>query len=159
MLVVLSLLLIYESQLPAGTTVLLGVFVLAAIGAGTGLRAARPALLREAAPIPVLLGLGVLAVESPLLPLSELLVGLTGVVFVAWLMDDPARPPAGVSRGMIGWTIPALGVGVAWASSFLLPSRAAPVGVAGGLLAGALVLLAYLISRPDLFDRPEPTTI
>ena len=107
----------------------------------------------------MILVLGVLAAETPIAPIPELLVGVVGVVFVAWLVDDPSRPPGAIVRGAVEWTIPGAGVGVAWASSFLLPSTAAPVGVAGGLLAAAIVVLAYLVRRPELFDRAEAATI
>lgn len=128
-------------------------------GVGVGLRASRSSVLREAAPIPVLLGVGFLSVETVVAPIPELLAGITGVVFVAWLMDDPSRPSAGVARGAVEWAVPGLAVAVAWASSFLLPSSSAPIGVAGALLVGVVALVAYLVRRPDLFDQGGPTTI
>ena len=100
-----------------------------------------------------------MAPKTPIAPIPELLVGMAGVVFVAWLLDDPSRPAAGATRGAVEWAIPALGVGVAWASSFLLPTTAAPIGVAGGMLAAALIVLAYLVRRPELFDRDRASTI
>jgi hypothetical protein len=158
-LMVLALLLALESPLSGADQLLLAALALLLIATGVGFRGSPKAYLRSAAPLPVLLGLGVVVVELPLSSLAELLAGVLGVLFVAWLMEEPTRPPAGVARGAMGWLIPGLGVAVAWASSFLLPSNAAPVGVAGGLLAAALVLLAYLTRRPDLFDRGEPATI
>ncbi|MGA9840560.1 MAG: hypothetical protein WBS16_09070, partial [Thermoplasmata archaeon] len=62
-------------------------------------------------------------------------------------------------RGAVVWAVPGLAVGVAWASEFLLPSTSAPLGVAGGLLAASLIALAYLVSRPELFDREAAPTI
>jgi hypothetical protein len=128
-------------------------------GAGIGLRASRSSTVRRSAPIPVLAALGFLALETAIAPIPELLVGASGVVFVAWLLDDPSRPPAGVARGAVEWALPGLAVGVAWTSSFLLPATTAPIGVAGALLVGVVVAIAYLVRRPDLFDRAEPTTI
>jgi hypothetical protein len=138
------------SRLPIPWALLLA---LLGVGAGVGLRATRYSLLREVSVLPVLVALGGLALTAPLLAVPELLVGAAGVVFVAWLADDPARPRGGARRGAIVWAIPGLGVGVAWASAFLLPSTAAPLGVAGGLLAASLIALAYLVARPELFDR------
>jgi hypothetical protein len=135
--------------------------LVAAVGvaASLGLRANGRPWPAELAPVPVLVALGVLAVETPISPLPELLVGATGVAFVAWLADDPWRPPAGAARGALVWALPGFGVGIAWASTFLLPRSAASLGVAGGLLAAAIIALAYLVSRPDLFDRGDATTI
>jgi hypothetical protein len=75
------------------------------------------------------------------------------------LLDDPSRPAGGAVRGAPVWAISALAVGVAWASSFLLPGTAAPLGVAGGLLAASLIALAYLVRRPELFDQALAPTI
>ncbi len=155
-LAVAVLVLALDSRLPTAVALLLAA---AGIASSVVLRAVGRPGFAEAAPVPVLAVLGLLAVETPIAPLPELLVGAAGVVFVAWLSDDPWRPPAGLSRGALGWAVPALGVGIAWASTFLLPSSAASLGVAGGLLAGALLALAYLVSRPDLFGRDEATTI
>ncbi|MGI0130236.1 MAG: hypothetical protein ACREDE_01135 [Thermoplasmata archaeon] len=132
---------------------------LVGVALGVGLRAASNPLVREAAPLPPLVALGFLATKTPLDPLADLLVGAAGVVFVAWLLDDPSRPPAGLARGVVEWAIPALAVGLAWTSAFLLPGGAASFGVAGGLLAASLFLLAYLVRRPELFDRDEGATI
>ncbi len=158
-LFLITLGLAYDTHLPVVPTILLGLLGLLGVIAGIGLRAARYSVLREAAPVPVLVALGVLAAETPVGPLPELLVGVAGVVFIAWLLDDPSRPASGATRAAVEWTIPALGVGLAWTSSFLLPSSAAPLGVAGGLLAASLLVLAYLVRRPDLFDREEAATI
>lgn len=155
-LVLVVLLLAYGSRLPLGPALLLAAL---GIAFGVALRAARYPLLRDGAMVPVLVVLGVFAAETPIAPIPELFVGVAGVVFVAWLMDDPSRPPAAVARGAVEWAIPAVGVGVAWTSAFLLPSTAAPVGVAGVLLVSALLLLAYLVRRPDLFERDEAPTL
>lgn len=146
----------FDSRLSTGVALLLAAVGLAS---SVGLRAVGRTSLTEGSPVPVLAALGALALETPIAPLPELLVGVVGVVFVAWLLDDPWRPPGGVARGAAVWAIPAFGVGIAWASTFLLPSSAASLGVAGGLLAAALIALAYLVSRPDLFDRGGATTI
>jgi hypothetical protein len=114
---------------------------------------------QDLAPVPVLATLGVLAAAAPIGPVPEVLAGAAGVVVLAWIADDPTRPPRGVLRGAVGWGLPGLAVGLAWASSFLLPGSAAPVGVAGGLLAAAVIALAYLFLRPELADAGPASTI
>ena len=126
-------------------------------GAGLALRAQARARLRAIAPVPALAALLVAALASPLGLLPELLAGMAGLAFLAWLADDPTRPAGGLGRARMTLLLPALALGIAWASALLLPSRAAPIGVAGGLLAGALVALAILIARPGAFDREEAT--
>ncbi|MGI0071351.1 MAG: hypothetical protein ACRECT_04700 [Thermoplasmata archaeon] len=158
-LVLVAVALAYESDLRGLPAILLGLLAVLGIAAGVTVRVAAPPALRDVAFAPILLALGALALETPLLPVAELLPGIAGVVFVAWLLDDPWRPPAGAMRGAAEWALPGLAVGLAWASELLLPRGAAPVGVAGGLLAGALILLVYLVYRPDLFDRDEAATI
>jgi hypothetical protein len=146
----------YGTALPTGPAFALA---LLGVGAGVGLRAARESILRELSAVPVLVVLGVLAAATPVSPVPDLLVGAAGVAFVAWLTDDPARPSGGAKRGALVWAVPGLAVGVAWASEFLLPSTAAPLGVAGGLLAASLIILAYLVARPELFDHDGAPTI
>ncbi len=124
-------------------------------GAALALRAQARARLRAIAPVPALAALLVAALASPLGLLPELLAGMAGLAFLAWLADDPTRPAGGLGRARMTLLLPALALGIAWASALLLPSRAAPIGVAGGLLAGALVALAILIARPGAFDREE----
>ncbi len=126
-------------------------------GAALALRAQARARLRAIAPVPALAALLVAALASPLGLLPELLAGMAGLAFLAWLADDPTRPAGGLGRARMTLLLPALALGIAWASALLLPSRAAPIGVAGGLLAGALVALAILIARPGAFDREEAT--
>jgi hypothetical protein len=156
LLAIALLVLAVDSQLPTVTGLILAAV---GLGASVGLRAVPRPAFPEVAPVPALLALAALSVETPIAPLPELLVGAAGVVFVAWLLDDPWRPPAGFWRGALVWAIPAFAVGIAWASTFLLPSSSASIGVAGALLAAALVALAFLVSRPELFSTDEPATI
>jgi hypothetical protein len=78
-----------------------------------------------------------------------------GLAFLVWLADDPARPAGGARRGLATVAVPALAVGIAWSSTLFLPAGAVPLGVAGGLLALTLALVAFLVGRPSLFDREE----
>lgn len=156
LLAAVTLLAAYGAALPA-----LPALVLAALGVGLGvvLRGVRSEPVRATFPVPVLLVLGFLALSAGVGALELLIVGLAGATFVAWLTDDPYRPPSGAGRGALLWLLPTLGVTTAWASLFLLPRSSSSVGIAGGLVAGALAVLAYLLSRPDLFDRETTATI
>lgn len=107
---------------------------------------------RAFALLPVLAALGILAFAAPPGPVGELLAGAGGVAVLAWLSADPHRPSRGLQRGALGWALPGLAVGLAWAGSFLLPPSAAPLGVAGGLVAGAVIALAVLFRRPELAE-------
>lgn len=146
----------YGCGLATGEALLLAVL---GVATAVGMRSLRHPLLAEVAPLPALVVLGAFAAVTPIAPLPELLVGVAGIAFVVWLVDDPLRPSAGIIRGAGVWGVPALGVGIAWASTFLLPPSAASLGVAGGLLAGGLILLAYLVGRPEMFDREQASTI
>ena len=146
----------YVSRLPTAVALSVGA---AAVFASVALRSSRDPTVRAWAILPVLLVLGALAWQAPVAPVPELLAGLGGVAFVLWLTDDPVRPAAGYRRGWIVWTLPGLGVALAWTSTFLLPSTAAPVGVAGGLLVAAVLAIAFLVRQPHLFDSDLPATI
>lgn len=146
----------YGSGLPVGPAFAVAVV---GLGLGVGLRAVDATDVRATFPVPVVVALGILAVFAGVAPFELLLVGLGGAAFVAWLADDPRRPPSGAVRGASLWLVPLLGVTLAWASSFLLPSSSAALGVAGGLAAGALVLLAVLLARPDWIERDPAATI
>lgn len=113
---------------------------------------------REAAWMPLVVGLGGLALLSPLTVLAELVAGLGGVAILSWMADDPDRLPGGFVRGLSTIALPAFAVGVAWGSGLLLPPGVAPVGVAAAVLAIALAAVAFLIGRPDVFDREEAAT-
>ena len=86
----------------------------------------------------------------------ELLAGGCGLAFLAWLADDPARERGGLVRAPPLITLPAVALGITWASALLLPSGSATLGVAAGLLAFALLAVALLAARPELFDREAP---
>ena len=135
----------------------LGVALAAVVLAG-GLGLITDDRFRRLAPVPLLAGLLALTAEVPTGPGFDLLAGAAGVVVLAWIAEDPARPAGGAVRGAIGWGLPGLAVGLAWVSSFLLPPAAAPIGVAGGLLAAILILLAWLFERPEMVvSEPAPT--
>lgn len=122
-------------------------------------RGGRGPSMREASLVPLVAAAGFLAFEASFGPLPELLAGFAGVTLVLWATDDPARPVGGVHRGVLVWGLPAMGVAVAWTSTFVLPPSAAPLGVAGGLLAAALIAIAVLVRSPRLFDEDAAATL
>jgi hypothetical protein len=139
------------------TAVGLGV-ALGSVGVAAGFSLPSVSRIRPLAPLPLLAGFLVLAAGLPSDPAPELLAGVGGVVLLAWIAEDPARPAGGALRGAIGWGLPCLAVGLAWISAFLLPPSAAPIGVAGGLLAAVVIALAALFHRPELVtSEPAPT--
>jgi hypothetical protein len=144
------------SRLPVTVAVAVA---LAGVVLSEALRSTANGRLRKMAPTPVLVALGAVALAAPLGALPELWAGVAGVAVLVWIADDPARPAFGAVRGAFGWGLPALAVGLAWVSSFLLPPSAVPVGVAGGLLAAAVVALAYLVRRPELADPGAAATL
>jgi len=106
-------------------------------------------------PVPVLLALGVLAVTSPAVPAAVLFGGFATVAVLLWLADDPGRPSGGGRRAVLALGSGALAVVIA--GSLVLVARVshAEVGVAGGILAFVLLLLAYLLVR-GAGERPRP---
>lgn len=125
---------------------------------GIGLRFVRPSRVRSWAPVPVLLALATGTVASPLGVVPELAAGGCALAFLVWLVDDPARPAGGLWRGRATVLLPAFALGTAWASSLLLPSRSAPLGVAAGLLVFVIAALAFLMGSPGVFDRDAAAT-
>ncbi len=155
LLALAAALLAYLGTLP----VLLGVgLALVLSGSGGALRALSHRRARAMAPLPALAALVLGAVASPLGLLPELVAGVAGVAFLAWLADDPTRPAGGVGRARTTLLVPSLSLGIAWASALLLPSGSASIGVAAGLLVAALVALALLVARPGVIDREPAAT-
>ena len=123
-----------------------------AIGVGgvaiaSALRGWRPEQYRTVALAPAILALAILAATAPPVPAAELFGGLSGLAFLLWAADDPSRPSGGGRRAVPTIALASLGVGLAWAITLAVPGRAADIGLAGALLASALVLLALLVAR------------
>ncbi len=141
-----------------GDRALLLAGTLVAVGLGVVLRRFAGAGARPFAPVPILAGLGLAAVVSPLGLVPALAAGAAGLVFLLWLADDPHRPAGGVRRAGAGLLLPALAVAMSWVSALLLPPGSATVGVAAGLLVLAIGAVAFLLARPRGFDREEALT-
>ena len=143
------------SGLPSGEGI---VVVLAGVAVGGVLQRLRShAMLRSLAPVPAVLGLALVALDSTLGLLPELLAGLSGVALLVWLADDPDRPVGGILRARLTIAVPGLALGIAWAGALLLPSNSASLGVAVALLVFVIVAVAFLIGQPSTFDREEPS--
>lgn len=98
-------------------------------------------------PLPVLLALGALAVSSPSVPSTELFGGFATVAVLLWLADDPGRPAGGGRRAVVALGSGALAVVIAGTFALVVHVPHAEVGVAGGILAFVLLLVAYLLVR------------
>jgi len=131
--------------------------LVAAVGVAVAavMRLATPRTVAAYAPFPALVGFGVVAVRAPVGIGTELIAGLTGLAFLVWLADDPSRPVGGAVRSLPTVVVPALALGIAWSSALFLPGSAIPLGVAGGLLALVIAVVAFLVARPTTFDREE----
>lgn len=152
LLLVVAVVVGYVAGFPSG----FGPFVAAAgVVVAAGLRMSRSPTVAACAPVPVLAVLVLEVLQAPLGLGIELISGVAGLAFLVWLADDPARPVGGARRGLSTIAVPALALGIAWSSTLFLPAGAVPLGVAGGLLALTLALVAFLVGRPSLFDREE----
>ncbi len=116
---------------------------------GSWLLAASPrASEQEGRAAPALAALAVLAVFAPPVPSSELFGGAVALALVAWVAGgSPRRAPGGVARAGLPLLMMASALAGAWGIALLLPGTP-EVGVAGGLVALALFLLAWLLYRP-----------
>lgn len=123
--------------------------LMGAVGAGASV-----ALRRWASPpwrswsvVPAMLAVSVEVIVAPAVPLAELLAGATGVAFLFWMADDPHGSPGAGRRGSTPIAVVAVAVGFSMAIVLVLPRLPSEVGIAGGLLALAMVLVAILLAR------------
>jgi hypothetical protein len=129
-----------------------------AVALGAAARLARPMWVHALAPVPPLAGLAVLAIVAVPTGVTALYGGLAVLAFLLWVADDPDRLPGGASRGLARLLVPALGLGIAWASAFLLPGGVAPLGAGVALLVIVVVAAALLLRSPGVFDRDAAAT-
>jgi hypothetical protein len=107
---------------------------------------------------PALVGVGALALSSPASPQAALLAGASALAVVIWMSDDPSRSPGALRRAAPTVFVTVLAFVVAWGSALLLPSTPGELGLAGGLLALSLILIAVLLGWPHLLDREPAAT-
>ena len=105
--------------------------------------------------LPAIAAIAVLAATSPATSSAELFGGASALAFLVWLADDPARPRGGGRRAGPVVLLVALTVGLSWAITLAVPGRGPQIALAGALLAVAFVLLAILLSRPQVLLNPS----
>ncbi|MGI0054938.1 MAG: hypothetical protein ACREBZ_04380 [Thermoplasmata archaeon] len=106
--------------------------------------------------VPTLIVLAFLSVVTPLSILSELLVGISALVALAWLTDGAGLPRGALRSVTDLLLLPAVGFGLALGGTLLLPPGELRVGIASLLLVVALVLAALILVRPERL-RPRST--
>lgn len=123
--------------------------VLGAIGVGVSAacRGMAPPRWSTWTLVPAMLAVSIEAVFATAIPSTEVLAGVTGVAFLFWMAQDPHRPRGGGRRGVTPIAIVALAVGFSLSIVLVLPRGPSEVGIAGGLLALAIVLVAVLLAR------------
>lgn len=126
---------------------------LGSVTLGAVLRLVPRRSLHPLASVPPLLGLTVLASYATATGVTALYGGVAALVLLLWFADDPDRLPGGAARALNRLLIPTVGLGIAWASAFLLPGNVAPLGVGVALLVVVAVLAALLLRSPEVFDR------
>jgi hypothetical protein len=104
--------------------------------------------------LPALVALAVLGASSPVAPSTELFGAIAALAVLLWLADDPSRPAGGGRRAAAAIGFCGLGVGIAWSLVLILPRPSGRLGIAGGLLALALLLLAWLLARETAGRAP-----
>ncbi len=137
-----------------GWPLLLGTVVGVAGAAGSAVWRRRwPWSGRSLAAVPALTGLGVLALGAAPGAAADLFAGLASLALLLWLSADPTRPRAGGRRAAPAIIVCAAAFAVAFVVGLGFPLIGSAVGVAGGLLAFVILLLAVLFDR-QVADEP-----
>jgi len=117
------------------------------VGASVALRTVASRPWRPWTVVPAMLAVSVEVVLAPAVPAAELVAGATGIAFLFWMADDPHGSRGGAERGLIPIAVVAVAVGFSLGIVLVLPRFPSEVGIAGGLLALAMVLVAILLAR------------
>lgn len=120
------------------------------VAASVAWRQLAPPALRPGSLLPAMIAIALEAVLASYGALTALFAGACGIAFLYWLADDPERPTGNGRNGLPGIAVVAAAVGLSVALVAVLPRGTAEVGVAGGLLALAMALLAVLLNRRRL---------
>jgi hypothetical protein len=131
---------------------------LAGVGGSVALRRADDLAMVEFAAAPALVAVGGIALAAPATPAAALLGGGCALAVLLWLSDDPARTAGGVRRAVPTVLVAGLAFVVAWGSALILPETSGELGLAGGLLALSLVLIAVIVGWPHLLEREPAAT-
>jgi len=106
--------------------------------------------------VPAMLAISVEVLLAPAIPAAELVAGATGVAFLFWMADDPRRSRGTARRGLMPIAVVAVAVGFSLGIVLVLPRFPSEVGIAGGLLALAMVLVAVLLARTRFGSAMAP---
>jgi hypothetical protein len=106
----------------------------------------------------VLLVVGGLATDVPDAWTAGLAGGAVVIALLVWLADEPGRVGHASRRSLPALGIVALAFGVAWVSSFFLPTTPASTGLVAGILVIVVLLAATLFARPEWVEREAPLT-
>lgn len=109
---------------------------------------------RPAAVIAAVGALGYGALAASPTPAAEILAGIGGLAFLAWLAPRPTRL-APTSRLLEGLVLPGLAVGIAFATGVFLPPAGGLETVGIALLVGVLVAVVLVLGRPGLLTPPQ----
>jgi hypothetical protein len=108
--------------------------------------------------LPPIAALGILVTYSRPGTVPELVAGIAGLAVLLWCSEEPDRSPGAVGRGVAALAVPAAVLGIALASSLLLPSGEGSLGIAAALLAVSVVAVALLLGAPRTFERDPSAT-
>ena len=106
--------------------------------------------------LPAMLTISAEVVLAPYAPSTALLAGVCGVALLFWIANDPGRTFGVLGRRSYPIAVVAVAVGLSMAILFVVPRGPSGVGVAGGLLALAMVLVAILLNRTRLPTASPP---
>ncbi|MFZ0891652.1 MAG: hypothetical protein WB778_05445 [Thermoplasmata archaeon] len=81
--------------------------------------------------------------------LTELLAGVTGLLYLLWLADDAPPAPESTRNVIQALALPSLALGVALVSSFLVPVTSLLIGATAGILVALLLGVAWLFEHPE----------
>jgi len=141
--------------LPFALGALIGVV---GVGASVAFRTVASRPWRAWTVVPAMLAVSVEVVLAPAVPAAELVAGATGIAFLFWMADDPHGSRGRAERGLIPIAVVAVAVGFSLGIVLALPRFPSEVGIAGGLLALAMVLVAILLAR-SRFDAARGTRV
>ncbi len=131
--------------------------VLAVVGVGVAslLRRRRPAGPSWVEPVPALLVLATLAFSAPVATSTELAAGASSLALLLWLADDPARRVGVGRRAVPIVALAGLAFALGWTLTLVVSAPTAEIGLAGGLLAVALVVVTVVLLRASGALRGE----
>ncbi len=97
--------------------------------------------------VPALTALAILTFAAPVAASTELVAGASSLGLLLWLADDPARRPGTALRAIPTIALAALAFGLGWSLTLAVSIPSADVGLAGALIAVALVVVAVVLLR------------